>query len=566
MPWGMVKLLPMDGGSSRACRGITQGQTGQAYVTEVFLPKITTRFEISHQHLEKSQDQIQFLRRTYELGEEQDKSILRVHPGKYAEEMVEKYETRMGEVVDIPMEYLQRREPESDPEDNDVRETRFGMETFSSPPKAKDLNAPLLHLGSISGFASQISKIHAANGAFSVHVFCRTGSDNKCEPFDFLLRGMGKEHGFDSFTAVGTFETPTCKAGKPTVFDEAAQMVFGNVQCLKKQPEGCGAIKDRSTCLSSVDGRQFPGLKVENQPCVWCGGAPCNIDNGNLCEPYGFALNEKSGAFHTYFAAACEDGNVVEESISTAMARTGVVTSVDCGIPNPMWLGVSKSCGFCQAQVAEQAAASYRSCTAYCQAQGGLSCAKAFNGFMASCDLGTETTCEAVFEANSHPVCQCQPASVKEREANANFAAALPRPTEEKTVCLDVVAAGCGSLKDKLSCLSSKDGSVADYRGLKIAGEPCVWCGGGACTDHDESVLCAAYDFVANGQGLAFTSRQAITVMDVAHCKARKPPKCLLCRILSGQWVLRWICSTKSPSLRLGCFPTFAGRGSTLTL
>ena len=28
MPWGQVKLLPMDGGSNRACRGITQGQTG----------------------------------------------------------------------------------------------------------------------------------------------------------------------------------------------------------------------------------------------------------------------------------------------------------------------------------------------------------------------------------------------------------------------------------------------------------------------------------------------------------------------------------------------------------
>lgn len=65
-------------------------------------------------------------------------------------------------------------------------------------------------------------------------------------------------------------------------------------------------------------------------------------------------------------------------------------------------------------------------------------------------------------------------------------------------------AEGCGSLKDQLKCLSvelcclkhleqlllyfgsqqirnwgSKDGSVADYRGLKIAGEPCVWCGGG---------------------------------------------------------------------------------------
>ena len=33
---------------------------------------------------------------------------------------------------------------------------------------------------------------------------------------------------------------------------------------------------------------------------------PCNTDNDNLCEPYGFALNDKSGAFHTYFSAACE--------------------------------------------------------------------------------------------------------------------------------------------------------------------------------------------------------------------------------------------------------------------
>ena len=28
MPWGAVKLQPMDGGSNRACRGVTQGQTG----------------------------------------------------------------------------------------------------------------------------------------------------------------------------------------------------------------------------------------------------------------------------------------------------------------------------------------------------------------------------------------------------------------------------------------------------------------------------------------------------------------------------------------------------------
>ena len=34
MPWGQVKLLPMDGGSNRACRGITQGQTG--FTSQVF--------------------------------------------------------------------------------------------------------------------------------------------------------------------------------------------------------------------------------------------------------------------------------------------------------------------------------------------------------------------------------------------------------------------------------------------------------------------------------------------------------------------------------------------------
>ena len=101
--------------------------------------------------------------------------------------------------------------------------------------------------------------------------------------------------------------------------------------------------------LSSEDPPLSFLMQVENQPCVWCGGAfgtyvaeepllvvvasscmcnerctgqmklgchkascskcilrPCNADNDNLCEPYGFALNDKSGAFHTYFSAACE--------------------------------------------------------------------------------------------------------------------------------------------------------------------------------------------------------------------------------------------------------------------
>ena len=139
--------------------------------------------------------------------------------------------------------------------------------------------------------------------------------------------------------------------------------------------------------------------------------------------------------------------------------------------------------------------------------KGGLQCAKAFNGFMSSCDLGpdswggnadilsvvklkmsfwilerfvnshsiiqsfcsffppkcysihemlfvnkvrSEMTCDATFSANSHPVCECSPASVKDRnerpkrrvamgsclpkrqdrQANVMMATHLPRPAE----------------------------------------------------------------------------------------------------------------------------------------
>ena len=78
----------------------------------------------------------------------------------------------------------------------------------------------------------------------------------------------------------------------------------------------------------------------------------------------------------------------------------------------------------------------------------------------------------------------------------------------------------------------NKDASSESYRGLKMDGEPCVWCGGvprpwckwqhaaqeardmrgkqavfaeRPCTDHSPA-LCASYDFLANGQGLACSS------------------------------------------------------------
>jgi len=51
---------------------------------------------------------------------------------------------------------------------------------------------------------------------------------------------------------------------------------------------GCETIKDRYTCLTSLDGRSAKfkhyGLTFNGQKCVWCHGKKCDR-TGNLCEP-----------------------------------------------------------------------------------------------------------------------------------------------------------------------------------------------------------------------------------------------------------------------------------------
>ena len=62
------------------------------YVLREFIPEMKKVFDISEQHLEEDGSSFQFLRRTYEKVE----NGLKVHPGKYAENMVEAYESKMG--------------------------------------------------------------------------------------------------------------------------------------------------------------------------------------------------------------------------------------------------------------------------------------------------------------------------------------------------------------------------------------------------------------------------------------------------------------------------------------
>ena len=61
-------------------------------VEKEFLPEMKKTFEISEQYIEVDGDHFQFLRRTYEMNGDK----LCVHPGRYAEDMIESYEAKMG--------------------------------------------------------------------------------------------------------------------------------------------------------------------------------------------------------------------------------------------------------------------------------------------------------------------------------------------------------------------------------------------------------------------------------------------------------------------------------------
>merc|ERR1719221_2411514 len=89
----------------------------------------------------------------------------------------------------------------------------------------------------------------------------------------------------------------------------------------------------------------------------------------------------------------------------------------------------------------------------------------------------------------------------------ANCEAPIQKPDWDYS-CLKEAAGGCRKLKDPFSCLGAKDGSIAPEDGLAVKGEPCVWCGGGACTDSGYS-LCEPFNWVMNGEGRAFQTFHA---------------------------------------------------------
>ncbi|CAE7471417.1 Gp1ba [Symbiodinium natans] len=60
------------------------------------------------------------------------------------------------------------------------------------------------------------------------------------------------------------------------------------------------------------------------------------------------------------------------------------------------------------------------------------------------------------------------------------------------TRCLNWWGDGCAAITERESCLQSRDGSdVAESKGVKVFGQPCVWCGGERCGA--TNTLCVPY-------------------------------------------------------------------------
>lgn len=54
------------------------------------------------------------------------------------------------------------------------------------------------------------------------------------------------------------------------------------------EDQGCGAIRDKDLCLRSMDGRpwqQWKGRLIHGQPCAWCNGENCTINDDKVCMP-----------------------------------------------------------------------------------------------------------------------------------------------------------------------------------------------------------------------------------------------------------------------------------------
>jgi len=378
-------------------------------------------------------------------------------------------------------------------------------------------------------------KIHAEPCVWCGGSACHSNSSSYCEPFDYLMRGEGKA--FTLFYAPLQFSVANCKTGMPLPeFD---------FSCLSSESKGCGELTTADTCLKSKDGRQdstISGFKVHDQPCVWCGGAPCHSSSLSLCEPFDYTMNGEGKAFatfhakHSYSFAGCKDKR------PAAMTYDGFAPFVTGLLPPalntpaplvPFWVPehpkVEDMTCLARATLGCKAVREMKVCLSS-RDDSGLQSVQGLKVHGEPCVWCEGGACTSDSSA------QCQPFDFlmhgeglaftsflgKGTFSVANCYSPVERPKYEYT-CLRDAPMGCSALTDPYACLASKDGRPQlRINGLRVSQEPCVWCGGGVCHS-GATTMCEPFDYVMNGAGRAFYNFHAALTYRMAACQDGHP-------------------------------------------
>jgi len=274
------------------------------------------------------------------------------------------------------------------------------------------------------------------------------------------------------------------QAGRPTG-DETS--------CLLPQPFGCHAITSELTCLGSRDGRErkeWEGLKIHGEPCVWCGGQACRSGSENKCEPLDFLMNGEGVGFTTflaklsYQAAKCKDGEPLPPK--TLHAPPQLPTIAPIHIDEPAVITQPPDVLFPIHQPFDIATLPPMSP-------------------LPTLPADTATTPSAPAPATQQPT-----ASPTRQPGSLPYNLTI-HPTEAQMACLTVQENNCSSVHDEEPCLRSRDSGPG--------GSACVWCGGAGCR-LGGARPCEALDVLASGGGAGLAN----TTFQVALCTGEGNP------------------------------------------
>lgn len=269
--------------------------------------------------------------------------------------------------------------------------------------------------------------------------------------------------------------------------------------CLFWYGDGCSVITDSDLCLSSRDGRpwrDWKGMEIYGQPCVWCGGAICSNETDSLCAPKSAVEDELSDNASTLQEASCANGPT-SLPLSELPTPGAVLDGTFALAPARGQPGTDHACRGDYVTDAKRSndnyywtftANSLERCQAFCLAK---------------------DKCNGIDYQARTSICQVWWKQIKWTQATpghqcykvvlANESEPTGNP-ERQCLRWEQGVDGCAGIADRDTCLTSRDGRAATkLRGMRVHGEPCAWCEGDSCDVLGDNKSCEALHIMQNG-------------------------------------------------------------------